>query len=1050
MNVRILKSATRGIAAVTAGLFALSSIGTSVAETYRSYIDDALGTESYITTTGDSARFTSDYDTIEEMAAAAKELAIREGEEGTVVMKNDNDVLPLSGETTVALFGLAAYAPYPYTSGDLKAGNDDAVDLLDALKEAGITIDETLSDFYLTLMNEHEETSTHAWTGAEIISTAYDYIYNTTVGDMEEFQIYEVPPEEFESLGMASDWKEQIDTENTIGICVFARAAGESNMYGPGTAVDYYGNATGEDPLALSADELAVIDAARETCSKVIVLLNTGNTMMISDIAEGGEHEVDGIVYIGCPNDYQFTGIVNVLTGAANATGALTDTYVTDNASIPAVQNLGGYTYTDYEVIASDGDDERYPGEQIDAYASTSSFGGDGSTYSAGSFIVEAEGIYLGYKYYETRYFDSIVNPDFGADSSAGATQSDSWDYGEEVVYSFGHSLSYLEFEQEVKNVEVDLSEDGMITAVIEVTNLSDQDGTFLTQLYVSQPYTEYDQENLVEKSAIMFLNSAKVDVAAGQTQEVTIEIGSKYLASYDSNGAETYILDEGDYYFTAAAGSHEAVNNVLAAMGYTTDDGMDAEAVGSAVVWNELTELDATTFSTSNGTQVTNVFDDADLNYWTGEDTVIYLSRQDWESTWPVTYGVDVEVTIRDSDKADEWIATLRGDLYDVETDNPAEEGEDLGLRLTSEDIGEEELEDITNEFWDSLVSQITIDEAVGAVLHGGSQSDTLTNIDNPVVTQNEGVSGFTAGYYDEESGTTYYFNVNSMTLLGSSFNPELAYEWGLIEGNSGLWLEQYILWGVGLTTRRTPYNGRNYEYVSEDSMLANVIGAGVIQGCSDKGIMNGPKHIGANDQEHMRAGIAEYMTEQRLRESDLRSFQGALEDADGMAVMAAFNRIGATCAAGSSALLKSVLREEWGYTGVISSDMMNNSYYFPAEAMIMATVTMVADFATGDNHINQGEGGVDSTWPYISESYVENDATLVEQARENLKYQLYTFANSAVLNVSTTKVAVWWDTALAVLKYGGLALAILSALAYAALTLMPEKNPEDKEETA
>lgn len=1027
-----------------AGVFMLASTGATIAETYRSNIDDALGTTSYITSTDDSARYVSDYDTIEEMAAAAKALAIREGEEGTVIMKNDNDVLPLSSDTTVALFGLAAYAPYPYTAGDLKAGNDDAVDLVAALEEAGIAVDETMSDFYLTLMNKHEEETQNIWTGADEISTAYDYIYNTTVGDMAEFQIYEIPPSEYESLGLASDWKDQIDTENTVGICVFARAAGESNTYGPGTAVDYYGNATGEDPLALSADELAVVDAAKEVCSQVIVLLNTGNTMMISEIAEGGDHEVDGIVYIGCPNDYQFTGIVNVLTGAVNATGALTDTYVTDNSSIPAVQNLGGYTYTDYEVIASDGDDERYPGEEIMADTSTSSFGGSGSTYSAGSFIVEAEGIYLGYKYYETRYFDSIVNPDFGADSSAGATQSDSWDYNEEVVYTFGHTLSYLEYEQEVKSVDVELTEDGEITAVIEVTNLSDQDGTFLTQLYVSQPYTEYDQENLVEKSAIMFLNSAKVDVAAGATEEVTITIDSKYLASYDSNGAATYILDEGDYYFTAAAGSHEAVNNVLAAMGYTTEDGMDAEAVGSAVVWSELTALDATTFSVSNGVEVTNVFDDADLNYWTGEDTVTYLSRQDWEGTWPVTYGVDVEVTISDSDKADEWIATLRGEIYEIETDNPAEEGVDQGLRLTSEYIGEEEISDITNEFWDNLVSQITIDEAVGAVLHGGSQSDTLTNIDNPIVTQNEGVSGFTTGYYDEESGTTYYFNVNSMTLLGSSFNPDLAYEWGLIEGNSGLWIEQYILWGVGLTTRRTPYNGRNYEYVSEDSMLANVIGAGVIQGCSDKGIMNGPKHIGANDQEHMRSGIAEYMTEQKLRETDLRGFQGALEDADGMAVMVAFNRIGATCAAAYSSLLVDVLREEWGYTGIISSDMMNNSYYFPAEPMIMATVTMVADFATGDNHINQGDGGVDSTWSYISESYVENDATLVEQARENLKYQLYTFANSAVLNVSTTKVAVWWDVALNVLEYGGLALAILCALAYVILTFMPEKKKE------
>ena len=1048
MKEKKLSPVMRGISAAMASVLTLAITGTSVADTYRSNLDDVLGTQSYVTSSDkDSARFKSDYDTIEDMMAAAKDIAIREGEEGTVVMKNDNDVLPLN-TANVALFGLAAYAPYPYTSGDLKGGNEDAVDLVQAFTDAGITVNETLKDLYATMMNRHEEEVANQWTGEITKQTAYDIIYSTTVGDMVDYTIAEVPPAEFENLGASEDWKSAIDKDSTTAICVFARAAGESNTYAPGSAVDYAGEKTGKDPLELSEDELAVIDAAKETCSKVVVLINSGNTLMIRDIAEGGSHEVDGIAYIGCPNDYQFTGIVNVLTGKVNATGALPDTYVADNASIPAVQNFGGDYYADYAIVAANaenGYDSRYPGVEISNDSSAGSFGGGSATYSAGQYIVEAEGIYVGYKYYETRYFDSVMNPSFHADSGAGATQSDSWNYDNEVVYSFGHTLSYLDYTQELKSVNVDKNTDGDITAVIAVTNKSNQDGRFLAQLYVQQPYTAYDMENGVEKSAVMFLNSAKVNVAAGATEEVTITVPAKYLASYDYRNAKTYILDEGDYYFTAAAGAHEAVNNFLAAQGKTTADGMDAQATGGTVVWSDNTSLDTTTFAIAHDTEITNVADDADLNYWTGEDTVVYLSRQDWEGTYPINYNTDVEINISDSPKAEEWIAALRGQQYTIQTDNPATEGGDKGVRLNSTYVQEEQLSNIQDSFWDTLVSSITIDEAVGAVIHGGSQSDVLTNVENPIVLQNEGVNGFATGYTDEATGKTYQFNISSQTLLGSSFNPQLAYEWGLVEGNSGLWLERYDIWGTGLTQRRTPYNGRNYEYFSEDPMLTNRLGYGVLRGCAEKGILNGPKHIGFNDQEHNRNGVAAYMNEQKLRETDLRGFQGGLEDGGGLAVMVAFNRIGATNASHYVPMLKNILREEWGFTGVISTDMMNNAYYFSPESIIMATVTQVADFGGDDNHINQGDGGVDKTWAYISEDTVKNDAVLVDQARENLKYQLYTFANSAIMNISTEQVTVWWDTVLqAVTVISGILFAV-TALAWLVMSIIPGKKKEE-----
>lgn len=1030
MKAKKFTPAMRGLAALMTCLMVLSIVGTGVANTYRGALDDTLGTESYVTINDDSAaRFKTDYATIEDMAAAARDIAIREGEEGTVVMKNDNGVLPLKANANVALFGLAAYNVY-----GPKGGNADAASLADALAGAGLNVNETLKDYYMTnIINMHTEMRANRWTGKEVPTTVYDHMYVSAPGDWTTYQIAEVPPTEFEALGVPANWKEAI-AKDSIGICVFARGAGEGNTYKPGSALNYAGEATGEDPLKLSADELAVVEAAKETCSKVIVLLNTGNNMMIADIAEGGSHEVDGICYIGCPNDYQTIGIANVLTGKVNATGALASAFVRDHQSIPAVQNVGGDYFADYEIVCRN-DDPRYPGKEI-GNIGTGSFGG-ADTYNGGMYIVEAEGIYVGYKYYETRYFDAVMGQG-NANSAAGATQGSAWNYGDEMLYTFGHGLSYLDYTQTIKSVTVDRSVNGNITAVVEVKNNSNQDGKFLTQLYVQQPYTDYDRTNLVEKSAVMFLNSAKVDVAAGKSKEVTITIPTKYLASYDANNAKTYILDAGDYYFTAAAGAHEAVNNILAAQGKTTADGMDAAGKNAVVSW-KLDALDNTTFAIANNTTVTNVADDADLNYWL-PGTVTYLTRQDW-NTFPINYN-KLNLKIDDSPKKDQWIAEMRGETYTISDTGAAAEAVP-GPKFAASEIGAEQLNNINDPYWDKLVHAITIDEAVGAVIHGGSRSDTLTNIDNPVVIQNEGPTGISAGYTDEATGKTYKFNVNSQTLLGCSFNPELAYQWGLVEGNSCLWVERYDLWGSGLTLNRTPYNGRNYEYISEDPMLTNVIGREVIQGCSDKGIINGPKHMGFNDQEHNRAGISAYMTEQKFRETDLRGFEGALSDAFGMGVMIAFNRIGATNASHHVGMIQKIVRGEWGFKGLISTDMMNNYLYFNAESMVMAGITQVADFAADNSHINLGEGGVDAVWPHISLETVSKDSNLVEQARENLKYQLYIFANSAILNISTQRVNTWWDTALTVTTYASSILAVLFFLAWVVLTLLPEKKP-------
>ncbi len=1057
----------RGLAAVFVALLIIAAMGYSIADRWRSSVDAALGTESYVTLEEEGGYFQSPYESNKEMWEAAKAHSVKQGREGFVLMKNDNNALPLSAPSEsveIALFGAAAWAPYMQSSGDLKAGNADAVNLDDALENAGYTLNQTMKNVYSNLLANYTVSSRYGNT-----TITYSNGYVTSPGDMADYQVRECPPDRYTDQSLlttennpdghewvdVSNWESDLESANAskelIGICVFARGAGESNTYKPGAGTtNFAGEATDNDPLRLSEDELAVIDAAKEHCDKVIVLLNTGNTMEISDIVAGGAHEVDAIGYMGVINDYQCTGIVQVLMGEYNATGALSDTYATYNMSAPAMMNFGGDEYLNISEADSDvGEDPRWPTLAISAGASGGG-GFSGGSYSGSEYIVEAEGIYVGYQYYETRYYDSVADDNelvSGAASDKGASDGNGWSYNEEVVYTFGHGLSYLEYTQEITGVSVDLSENGNITATIEVTNDSSEDGYFLTQLYVHQPYTEYDVQNHVEKSAVMFLSSAKVEVGAGETEEVTITVPSKYLASYDYTGAKTYILDPGDYLFTAAAGAHEAVNNFLTEQGYTTSDGMTAAGTGEVVTWN-LGSFDDTTFAVDNGYEVTNVADDADMNYWL-PGSVTYLSRSNWDTTYPVNYNEGEYVAdINESDKKEEWIAQIQGRNYTIDNDGREADyvdGRDTGVKFSSEFITEDIRADINDPYWDILVSGISVNEAIGAIIHGGGQSDTLTNVDNPIVGQNEGVNGIKGDAVDEtDEETIYHYNINSQTLMGTSFNPDLAYEWGLLQGASGLHLQKYAVWGTGLTLRRTPYNGRNYEYISEDPMLTNRIGYGILKGTAEMGLVCGPKHIGFNDQEHNRDGIAVYMNEQKFRQTDLRGFQGGLDEGGGLAVMVAFNRIGATNASHHVGMLKDILREEWGFTGVISTDLANNARYFNAESMIMATVTQRAEFGGDNSYISESNNHseTDGTYTYISVDSVKNDPVLVEQARENLKYQLYTFANSAVLNIRTEAVIPWWEALMITAIVVFSVLAAASAVLWIVTTVLPKKE--------
>lgn len=1031
----------RGLTGVSVSILVLASLGYGIADTFRTQVDSALGTTSYEVNSEDS-RYVSDYETGEQLMKAAKEFAVRQGREGTVIMKNDNNVFPLGKK--VALFGNASYAPY---YGPNKAKNSDAVDLVNALTNAGVTLDPVVKGIYDTALAVTEKREVSGW-GGTTIKDVQVYIPNTSAGDFTQdgYQVSEFPLEKFTDPAAGNgpeNWKDQVKANNNdVAVVTFMRPGGEGSTYRPGVARDSKGKKLEQNPLGLTPEELEIVKAAKEVAPKVVVLLNTSCTIEVGPLVKkGGDYEVDGIAYVGIPNDYQFTGIVDVLLGKANSSGALADTYAFNTAVNPAMMNLGGGYFKDYESVGtSAGQDYRW---SIDVgNGATGSFGG-GQTYNGGWYMIEAESIYTGYLYYETRYYDAVLG-NGNALAPVGVTDplDTKWTYSKEVAYPFGHGLSYLSYEEKLLSVNVDKSANGNIIAEIQIKNTSDKAGDFLGQLYVNTPYTDYDKTNLVEKAAIQFLASERIHLGAGATGVVKVSVPTKYMASYDYKKAKTYILDGGDYYFTTGNGSHEAVNNVLAAKGYAAQleayNGYKVEADNNKVIkWSNGTEsnTDTTTFSKSaSGAEITNKVDDADINYYLETSKEItYLSRNDWKNTYPVNYNLEAnQLSTTDSDKRDEWIKTLRGQDYILRSDDsdPVQnyDGIDKGLKFADLSENGNAINDINDPFWNDFVAEIPAEEAVGAVIHGGSASDVLTNIENPFVQQHDGPTGFNGVALSANNGESaekdeYFVDpeseagkfkacVNSQTLLGSAFSEKLAYEWGKILGNTGLWTRKYEIWGAALNYHRTAYNGRNTEYPSEDPMLSNILGRGIIDASREKGIIVGPKHIGFNDQEHNRAGIQVYMTEQKVRETDLRGFQMAIEDSHALGMMVAFNRLGATNVANNKNLLKGIFRDEWNFLGLMSTDMMNNAYYFDAASMVMSTITMVADFASKDASITQAkDGDYDKTWAYINPESVKKDNAFVEQARQDLKYQLFAFANSALVNVKTVRVTPFWE---------------------------------------
>lgn len=1016
----------RGLSAIMASLLVICLVAGSVANAYKAFINTRLGTTDRVAVqTGesdvDSTYFKSAFTSLADMMAAQERVATQIGSEGAVLLKNDNAALPLNkGSEKVTLWGLNSELPVfggNIGSSVTAAEGQTRYGIKEAMAEEGFQLNQTMIDFYgKSEFDPYRMQS--LFFGNPVMGHALTAVFWPTYEETLEYFVGELPASKYTDDVLAS-------ADGTVAVCMISRDSSEAADYNPEMKNTSEGDSFPTTVLGLSAHEKDMIELAKAHSTKVIVLINANNPMEVGELKN--DPEIDSIMWVGEPGMYGFLGVAKCLSGEVNPSGHLPDTMATSSVSAPSMVNYGVYVYANASVT--------------DAGVLTGDDKGDW-------YLVESEGIYVGYKYYETRYEDQILGAG-NASSTEGSSTGSAWNYADEMAYPFGYGMSYTTFTQTLKDVDVKIGGTG--TATVEVKNTGDVPGKCAVQLYVQAPYTTGG----MEKSAIQLLDFAKTDIIEpGKTATVTVEFDPKYMASYDENVQKAngtmgaWVLDAGDYYFAVGNGAHEALNNVLALKTGSTDKlvpitSSEVISAEAAQKWT-LDETDVETYSIN----VENALQDCDLNKLI-PGAVEYTTRADWTKGWKPVEGITAteEMLVGLTNKSHTITANGDGVTW----------GADNGLQLVDFVLLDEEgkfagVLPLDSPEWDKLVEQITIEDAINFIANAGDDLDPMDSIGFPRTYCNDGPLGFTydqvGGYgirwTDSEKNQPTYVGPDdpyakySMTtmptepMVAATFNKELVEEEGTLLGEQGLWANESSIFGPGLNLHRAPYCARAHEYYSEDSMLTNLMGTAVCKGGKSKGIMMEPKHFAFNHQELNRSGLSTFFTEQAGRELELRGFQGAMENNYAQGIMTAFNRAGTVFSGGHEGLQDQIGRKEWGYTGWYVTDMINGAEYMNWRDVVLGggggclTSTAYAESVIGDMASESNK------------ALILSDTAFQEKMQQALKYYCYTVANSNSMNgldrnITFVTVRTWWQNALtgAQVAFGVLTIASLAMYA-------------------
>lgn len=990
------KKSTMVLLTVYVSLWLLISIvAGNILNSYESVINTALGLTGYrietITTEGEDLEyFKSKYVKKDEngniiyvtdengythqlyddaaLKAAGLKTADQVQREGTTILWNsDDNGLPLAKGNKVSLFSHSTVDWVYCGASSGRAWTKGASDVKKAFTNAGLKINTTLWDFYKS--------------GA---GKDYTRTEKTTINEVPWSKYTDSVKNSFASYGDAA-------------IIVISRKGGEGYANPVGTDnTSTLADTPSGDYFDLSKEER---DMIREvvalknagTFKKVVVILNTPNDIWF-DVLFDYKDDIDSCMWV-CSTGFEgLDEVGRILVGESVPSGHLVDTFLQNTCSNPVFANTLANTYSNANSM------------------SLTNLG------YQGTYITYAEGIYLGYKYYETRYEDSVMGRGNATSTTGAVNSASNWVYGEEVAFPFGYGMAYTSFRY--SNYNVSLNDDGDYVVTVTVTNIGNYRGADAVQVYVQKPYTEYDKTYGVEQASVNLAGYAKThEMNPGESVTVTITVRDDAFKTYDANNAKTYIREAGDYYIAVGHDAHDAVNNILAAKGYTpenTNGVMDASGNTKMVEKISFTDDDFETYSKSEitGVAITNQFDDTDWNKYANKTdaTITYLSRSDWEATYPTSV-----VVLSMNDK---MVADL---AYDKIPD--ADPNDKMPL------FGQEHVFNLVDlkgvEFdsplWDTLLDQLTLDDIaklLGTAYHGTKE---IASIAKPAELTKDGPMGVRIQYLNSSD---YALSFPSNTLLAASFNDQLALAVGEIIGEDMMHAGITGIYGVGSNIHRSSYSARNFEYYSEDGFISGMMAKYETIGIQSTGCYVNIKHVVLNDQETNRHGICTWANEQSIREIYLPVIEYAVQEADCGALMSGFNRLGTSWSGAHKGLMTNVLREEWGFEGFVISDCAWQLY------MGVIGGVMAGNDCVLDN--------IDLNYYKVA----ENNATVAKAMRESAHRILYVIANTNAMNGLSSNTRIyevdeWWQE-LIVQVQQGLAIAAVILLILTILRLL------------
>ena len=790
----------------------------------------------------------------------ANELAKDVQSEAVTLLKNDDSNLPLSGKK-VNVFGWGSTNPvYGGTGSGSMSKQYKTVSLLDGMKQAGLKTNTELSKLYTDYRNDRPEVGMFA----------------------QDWTLPEVPAKQY-SDKLVSDAKDFSDE----AVVVLTRVGGEgadlpTDMKAKGityknNSKDYDDFQKGESFLQLSKTERDMIDLVTSNFKKVTLVYNGANTFQFDFLND--YPQIQSVVWCPPAGQTGFSALGEVLAGETNPSGKTSDTFLKDLTKSVSYNNFGKFEYTN----------------MADKAAKYKGFTGDDVTAIPG-FVNYSEGIYVGYKFYETASDEGLIN------------------YDDTVAFPFGYGLSYTSFDQKLDSVKY---KGGKVTVTATVTNTGDKAGKDVVEAYYNPPYTDGG----IEKASKNLAGFEKTkELQPGESQKVTVKFDDDDMASYDYKGAKAYVLEKGDYDISIQSDSHHVIDH-------------------KAITVKDTVTYDSDS-NTHNGdkTVATNQFDDV-------AGDVTYLSRADHFANYKEATAAPTNFKM--SDKAKETFynnSNYDPKKFDKDSDKMPTTGAKNGLKLS--DMYGKDYDDAD---WDKLLDQLTFDDMDNLIANGGYGTQALKSVGKIQLTDADGPASLNNNFTGVGS-----IGFPASTAFACTWNKDLAKQFGEMIGDMAHDMHVAGWYAPAMNIHRNAFSGRTFEYFSEDSLLSGVMASSEISGAKSKGVYSFMKHFALNDQETKRTEmLCTWTNEQAMREIYLKPFEMSVKEGGAQAVMSSFNYIGNTYAGADSALLQTVLRGEWGFKGFVLTDYFGGYGYQNADQEVRAGNDSMLATTKITNHI-------------------------------------------------------------------------------------------------